>query len=313
MIETFGHNEPNPILQYDNNPVPLTEDGKIDMPYLKALIALQPQKYGISTWLHKTGVYKYATEHNLSEGVSEALRTGDIIKQRGYDFKQKFHDMLFSTFYEHSLSFSHWYEIYQHEKAQQIELAKMIHEYQKEPDDDDDWNDIPMAAQRPYPSSPTHHLAKVPSFGVKQLDFVDYVELTNKEQKRLIKESQRFTNELIEQTQIISQSVKDQQVSHKPGIASMANEIRSKLMDSTESKDFIPFSTFILDTSHNDLFFSNISAEWDIFETQFDESKPSSQAEITFFATKKLMNIIIQPEVFLPNGRHPHVYIPNYL
>jgi hypothetical protein len=65
MMETFGHNEPNPILQYTNNPVPLTEDGKIDMPYLKALIDLQPQKYGISTWLHKTGVYKYATEQTF--------------------------------------------------------------------------------------------------------------------------------------------------------------------------------------------------------------------------------------------------------
>ena len=63
MIETFGHNEPNPILQYNNNPVSLTGDGKIDMPYLKALIDLLPQKYGISTWLHKTDVYKYATEH----------------------------------------------------------------------------------------------------------------------------------------------------------------------------------------------------------------------------------------------------------
>ncbi len=31
MIETFGHNQPNPILQYDNNPVPMTEDGKIDI------------------------------------------------------------------------------------------------------------------------------------------------------------------------------------------------------------------------------------------------------------------------------------------
>ncbi len=81
MIETFGHNQPNPILQYDNNRVPMTDDGKIDMPYLKALVALQPQKYGISTWLHKTGVYKYAAEHNLSQGVSEALCAGDIIKQ----------------------------------------------------------------------------------------------------------------------------------------------------------------------------------------------------------------------------------------
>jgi hypothetical protein len=123
---------------------------------------------------------------------------------------------------------------------------------------------------------------------------------------------------LTEQTRIVTQSLKDQPLPHKPGIASlveewMANEIRGKLMDSLESKEFIPFSTFILDTSVNDLFFSETSAEWDIFETQFDKQKPPSQAEITFFATKKLTNIIIQPEDFLPNGRLAHVYIPNYL
>ncbi len=90
----------------------------------------------------------------------------------------------------------------------------------------------------------------------------------------------------------------------------MANEIRGKLLDPLESKGFTPFSTFVLDTSLNDLFFSDISAEWDIFKTQYDKLKPPSQAEITFFATKKLMNIIIQPEDFLPNGRLAHVYIP---
>jgi hypothetical protein len=93
----------------------------------------------------------------------------------------------------------------------------------------------------------------------------------------------------------------------------ITNEIRGKLLDPLESKDFIPFSTFILDTSLNDLFFSDTSAEWNIFEAQFDDAKPPSQAEITFFATRKLMNIIIEPEDFLPNGRLAHVYIPNYL
>ncbi len=194
-------------------------------------------------------MYKYAAEHNLSQGVSEALCTGDIVKQMGYDSKQKFHDMWFDTFREHSLSFSHWYEIYPHEKAEQIKLAKMIHTYKKEQDDNDyDWNDILMAAQQPHSSSPTHHLAKVSSFGVKQLDFVNHVVLTNKEQKQLIKESQKYTSELTEQTHIVTQSVKDQPVSHKPGIASMvedwmANKIRGKLMDSLEPKDFILFSS----------------------------------------------------------------------
>ena len=93
----------------------------------------------------------------------------------------------------------------------------------------------------------------------------------------------------------------------------MANDIRGKLIDSLESKKFILFSTFVHDTSLNDLFFSNISDEWDIFKSQFDDLKPPSQAEITFFATKKLMNIIIQTEDFLPSGRLAHVYIPNYL
>jgi hypothetical protein len=179
MIETFGHNQPNPILQYDNNPVPMTEDDKINMPYLKTLFALQPQKYRINTWLHKTGVYKYATEHNLSQGVSDSLRTGDIT---GYDSKEKFHDMWFNTFREHSLSFSHWFEMYQLERANQIELAEMINTYQIE-QDSEDWNDIPTAHQQPTSSSPEHQSAKVLSFGAKQINFVDRIELTNTEQK----------------------------------------------------------------------------------------------------------------------------------
>ena len=84
-------------------------------------------------------------------------------------------------------------------------------------------------------------------------------------------------------------------------------------MVSLYSKDFIPFSTFILDTSLNDLFFSYISAEWDIFETKFDDLKPPSQADIIFFAKKKLMNIIFQHEDFLPSCRLAHIYILNYL
>ncbi len=48
-------------------------------------------------------------------------------------------------------------------------------------------------------------------------------------------------------------------------------------------------------------------------ELQFDKIKPPSQAEITFFATKKLMNIIIQPKGFLSYCRLAHVYMLNYL
>ena len=110
--------------------------------------------------------------------------------------------------------------------------------------------------------------------------------------------------------------MKDQTTLHEPGIAStvkefLENKIRGKLMNSSGPKYFTSFSAFVHDTSLNDLFF--ISAEWDMFELQFDKIKPPSQAEITFFATKKLMNIIIQPKDFLPNGRLAHVYIPNYL
>ena len=60
-------------------------------------------------------------------------------------------------------------------------------------------------------------------------------------------------------------------------------------------------------------FFSNTSAKWAIFNLQFDKLNGPSQAKITFFATKKLMNIIIQPKDFLPNGRLAHIYIPNNL
>ncbi len=64
-----------------------------------------------------------------------------------------------------------------------------------------------FAAQQPYPSSPTHRLAKVYSFGTKQLDFLNQVALTKHEQQRLITQYQEFINEFIKQTQIISQHV----------------------------------------------------------------------------------------------------------
>jgi hypothetical protein len=53
------------------------------MPYLNTLIDLQQQKYGVSTWLHKTSEYKYVAEHNLTKCVAEALQKGEIIKQLG--------------------------------------------------------------------------------------------------------------------------------------------------------------------------------------------------------------------------------------
>jgi hypothetical protein len=98
MNKTFRHNEQNPILRYNNKPVPLTGDGNIEITYLKALIDLQPKKYGISTWLHNTGVYKYTIKHNLTAGVSEVLHTGEITKQMGSQIEQKLHDMWFTTF-----------------------------------------------------------------------------------------------------------------------------------------------------------------------------------------------------------------------
>jgi hypothetical protein len=60
----------------------------------------------------------------------------------------------------------------------------------------------------------------------------------------------------------------------------MANDIRGKLIDSLESKEFIPFSTFVHDSSLNDLFFSDISAEWDIFKSQFDNLNPNNKLKL---------------------------------
>jgi hypothetical protein len=78
--------------------------------------------------------------------------------------------------------------------------------------------------------------------------------LTTSCQNWLIKECKQFTKELTEQTQNISQSMKDQTTLHEPGIAStvkefLANKIRGKLMNSSGPKDFISFSAFVHDTN----------------------------------------------------------------
>jgi hypothetical protein len=89
--------------------------------------------------------------------VSEVLHTGEITKQMGSQIKHKFYDMWFTNFHDHSLSFTHWYEIYQHERSQEPEFAKNIHQYEQE---EEDWDDIPMASQQPL-VTPTHRLARV--------------------------------------------------------------------------------------------------------------------------------------------------------
>ena len=91
-IDTFGHNKPNPILLYNNSSFRPTENGKIDMSYLKALIDLQSQRYGISNCLHKNIVYKCDDEHNLTLGVSEVLQKRKLTKQMGSETEQKLHD-----------------------------------------------------------------------------------------------------------------------------------------------------------------------------------------------------------------------------
>ncbi len=79
----------------------------------------------------------------------------------------------------------------------------------------------------------------------------------------------------------------------------LTNEIRGKLLDPLESKEFIPFSTFILDTSLNDLFFSDTSAEWNLRLISFIQCR---SAEL------RLCSVLCIPSVVMMN-----VVAPVYL
>jgi hypothetical protein len=73
MLEVFGTDQPNPILIYNNQPLPLTPQNLIDTSYLQEVYKLQPQLTGFQICLCKMGVRTYVRSANFNYSSAQSF------------------------------------------------------------------------------------------------------------------------------------------------------------------------------------------------------------------------------------------------
>jgi hypothetical protein len=74
----FGCDHLNPMLVYDDKPLPLTPDNRIDISYLQKVYDLGPQTFGFQTWIRQMGIYNFAKNNNYEYSSSQLLDQEDF-------------------------------------------------------------------------------------------------------------------------------------------------------------------------------------------------------------------------------------------
>ncbi len=74
----FGRDHLNPMLVYDDQPLPFTSDNCIDISYLQKVYNLQPQTFGFQTWIRQVGIYNFAKTNNIEYSSSQSLDSKDF-------------------------------------------------------------------------------------------------------------------------------------------------------------------------------------------------------------------------------------------
>jgi hypothetical protein len=103
----------------------------------------------------------------------------------------------------------------------------------------------------------------------------------------------------------------------KAGIATLVNgysysEIRPKLL-SKEQNTFTSYVDYIKDIALDNFFYEEAVTEFDIFNTNYKATKPLQEQQLVVFCIdKKLSELEISPEDFLPSGKLANIYISNY-
>jgi len=67
----FRRDHLNPMLVYDDQPLPFTSDNCIDVSYLQQVYNLEPQTFGFQTWIWQMGIYNFAKTNNIEYSSSQ--------------------------------------------------------------------------------------------------------------------------------------------------------------------------------------------------------------------------------------------------
>jgi hypothetical protein len=78
LTSVFGRDHLNPMLIYDDQPLPFTPDNRIDISYLQQVYDLGPQTFGFQTWIRQMGIYNFAKNKNYEYSSSQLLDQEDF-------------------------------------------------------------------------------------------------------------------------------------------------------------------------------------------------------------------------------------------
>ncbi len=66
------------MLVYNDQPLPLTSDNRIDISYLQQVYDLGPQTFGFQTWIRQMGIYNFAKNNNYEYSSTQLLDQEDF-------------------------------------------------------------------------------------------------------------------------------------------------------------------------------------------------------------------------------------------
>jgi hypothetical protein len=310
----FSFEQPNPMLVYDDQPLPFTTNNLIDVSYLQQVYNLDVQLFGFQTWLRKMGVHNFSKSENIGYSSSQTLDSEDF-KHLDQALQARLFVTWQESFSQHYLTFHHWFEFY---KKKHLSSENCLHctNEQNEASITEDWDDAVSTFLPPLSSSPKIHSTDLYIQENSMLfHVVDNIKLMH------LQKDPNNLRRLEDVAKEVSNTIISAQTWEKPGLASLVNgysysELRPKLLSqlrSPEKKSFISFSDYIKDIALDKYFFEEVLTEFDIFKTDYKLMKLPQEAQLeTFCVDKRFTELEISAEDFKPSGKLADVYIPNY-
>jgi hypothetical protein len=296
ISSVFSFDQPNPMLVYDDQPLPFTTNNLIDISNLQQVYNLDVQLFGFQTWLRKMGVHNFSISENIGYSPSPTLDLEDF-----KNLDQALQARLFVTwqesFSQHCLTFHHWFEFYKKKHLTPEDHLHGDHE-QNEASVTEDWDDAVSTFLPPLSSSPKIHTTDLylqeNSMVFHALDNMKLMKLQNDPNnlRRLETVAKEVSNTII-----------NAQTWEKPGLALLVkgysfSELRPKLL-SHDKKSFISFPDYIKNIALDKFFFEEVATEFDIFKTNYKSMKLPQEAQLeTFCINKRFTELEISPEDF---------------
>jgi hypothetical protein len=220
----FRRDHLNPMLVYNDQPLPFTSDNCIDISYLQQIYNLEPQTFGFQTWIRQMGIYNFTKINNIEYSSTQSLDLEDF-KSLDSSQQEKLFISWQDSFCQHCLTFQHWFKFYmkkQQPPQKYLHLQKFRKPENEVTDNEanviEDWDDTASAFLPLLASSPKIHTTDL----YLQENSMVLPAPDNAKLIQLLKEPQNL-KKLEEAAINISNVIYNFQTWEKPGIALLVN------------------------------------------------------------------------------------------